>query len=262
MNGYDPGYDKLLHYKNTEQLNEILASVSSRVTKESAGLNLPPKLYSKRYYDLSSEQMRLYNELRDEYLATMKDGSVVDGNLAIVRLLRLQQIICGYAQTDDEEPIKMIGDKNPRMELLGEIVEGLYTPVIIWARFTKDIDQIMELLGDKAVRYDGKVSEDQAAVNKKRFQNGEAQFFVGNPQKGKEGLTLIQAQTVIYYSNSFKLIDRLQSEDRAHRIGQKNLVNYIDLVAPKTVDEHIVKSLRSKFDIAAQITGDELKDWL
>jgi SNF2 family DNA or RNA helicase len=86
--------------------------------------------------------------------------------------------------------------------------------------------------------------------------------FVSNPQAGATGLTLTQAQTVIYYSNSFKLVDRLQSEDRAHRIGQEHPVNYIDLVAGGTVDEKIVRSLRDKWDVAAQITGDELKDWL
>jgi SNF2 family DNA or RNA helicase len=90
----------------------------------------------------------------------------------------------------------------------------------------------------------------------------QAKFFVGNPQAGATGITLHAARTVIYYSNSFNLVDRLQSEDRAHRIGQEHPVQYIDLVASGTVDEHIVKSLRNKFDIATQITGDTLKEWL
>jgi SNF2 family DNA or RNA helicase len=261
--GYDPGYDKLLGYKNLDQLSEFLKSISNRVTKESAGLNLPPKLYSKRYYEMLPAQRDLYEKIRDEYIAELEDGAIVDGALAIVRLLRLQQIICGYVQTDDaEEPVRLISEKNPRLALLGEITESLYHPAIIWARFTKDVDQIMELLGDKAVRYDGRVSDDEAAEAKRKFQSGEAQFFVGNPAKGKEGLTLVQARTVIYYSNSFKLIDRLQSEDRAHRIGQHHPVDYIDLVAPGTVDERIVSSLRDKFDIATKITGDDLKEWL
>lgn len=260
--GFDPGYDKLLRYRNIDQLQKILASASSRITKDTAGLNLPPKLYTQRYYELIPEQRRVYNQLVSEFVAVLENGQVVEANLAITRLLRLQQIICGYVQTDAEEPIQQIGDKNPRLDCLEEIISGLYQPAIIWARFTKDIDQIMDLLGNKAVRYDGKLTEDEAAESKRRFQAGEVQFFVGNPQKGKEGITLIQAKTVIYYSNSFKLIDRLQSEDRAHRIGQNDAVTYIDITAPKTVDEHIVKALRNKFDIATQITGDQLKDWL
>jgi SNF2 family DNA or RNA helicase len=261
LHGYDPGFDKLVRYKNIEQLNEILASVSTRVMKEDV-LDLPPKLYSKRYHDMTKEQRQLYENLRDDFMAEFADGAVIDGQLAITRLLRLQQIVCGYAQTDGEEPIRMIGDKNPRLDLLEDIASGLTHQGIIWARFTRDIDQIMSVLGDKACRYDGSVTDDEAQEAKEAFQAGDFQWFVGNPQKGATGLTLVQAKTMVYYSNSFKLIDRLQSEDRAHRIGQDVSVNYIDLVSPGTVDEHIVRRLREKFDIAARITGDELRDWL
>ena len=90
----------------------------------------------------------------------------------------------------------------------------------------------------------------------------QARVFVGNPSAGSTGLTLTEAKTVIYYSNSFKLIDRLQSEDRAHRIGQVNNVIYIDLIAEDTVDEKIVESLKSKHNIASEILGDKRGDWI
>ena len=120
----------------------------------------------------------------------------------------------------------------------------------------------MERLGDRAVRYDGQTSDDERAEAKRAFQAGEKQFFVGNPAAGATGLTLHKARTVIYASNSFKLTDRLQSEDRAHRIGQEHPVAYIDLVAPGTVDEHIMKALRNKLDISSLLTGDDIKDWI
>ena len=85
---------------------------------------------------------------------------------------------------------------------------------------------------------------------------------MGNPQTGGYGITLTAASTVIYYSNGYDLEKRLQSEDRAHRIGQKKSVTYIDLIAERTVDEKIVKALRKKIDIASQIMGEELKDWI
>jgi SNF2 family DNA or RNA helicase len=260
--GRDPGFDKLLNYKNVDQLHKIIETTCSRVTKETAGLNLPPKLYSRRLVELTPTQKRLYDDLKNEALAVLDSGSVIDGNLAVTRLLRLQQIICGYVKTDDEEPIHVLEGKNPRLDALAELVDGIFHPAIIWARFTKDIDLIMDLLGDNAVRYDGKISAEQAAENKRRFQEGEVQFFVATPQKGGTGLTLVQAKTVIFYSNSFKLIDRLQAEDRAHRIGQDVSVSYIDIVCKGTVDEHIVRSLREKFDIASQITGDQIKEWI
>lgn len=265
--GYDPGFDKLIEYKNLDELKAILQSVSSRVTKDEV-LDLPPKLYSTRYFELEGQQASLYEQLRDEYEAELEDGAMIDGNLAIVRLLRLQQIISGYAYTDDdEEPVRLLGNRNPLMDQVEEVAEGLSHPAIIWSRFTKDIDQIMDRLGKSAVRYDGTMDDDACERSKLAFQGGDAQFFVANAQKGGTGLTLVQARTVMYATNSFKLIERLQSEDRAHRIGQEHPVNYIDFEGQlpggrQTVARHIIKSLRRKFDIAAQITGDTLKEWL
>lgn len=205
--------------------------------------------------------------------------------LAITRLLRLQQITCGYLPTDDEaEPVYTIPGPNRRLDLLCDLIEESQHKVIVWARFQMDITLIMDALrerGISAVRYDGLVNDDERADAKARFQgerplyhNGQvvgreavppeeqARVFVGNPAAGATGLTLTAAKTVIYYSNSFKLIDRLQSEDRAHRIGQTNSVLYIDLVAEDSVDEKVVEALRNKFNVASQITGDRLKDWL
>ena len=85
---------------------------------------------------------------------------------------------------------------------------------------------------------------------------------MGNPSTGGYGLTLTAAHTVIYYSNTYDLEKRMQSEDRAHRIGQTNKVTYIDLISEGTVDEKIVQSLRSKIDIASAVMGEDIKQWL
>jgi SNF2 family DNA or RNA helicase len=116
--------------------------------------------------------------------------------------------------------------------------------------------------GVKAVRYDGAVDAAGRTYAIDLFQNGDARAFVANPAAAGEGLTLHAATTVIYYTNSFKLTDRLQSEDRAHRIGQKHNVTYVDLVASDTVDEKIVGALRDKLDVASIVTGDTVKEWI
>ena len=85
---------------------------------------------------------------------------------------------------------------------------------------------------------------------------------MGTPATGGYGITLTQANTVVYYSNGYDLEKRMQSEDRAHRIGQKNTVTYVDLIAEKTVDTKIVKSLRKKINIASKVMGEELKAWI
>jgi len=327
-------YDVLVGYRRLDDLNALLQPVSSRVTKDDV-LDLPPKLYSKRFFPMTPEQGKLYRQLRDEYIVWLETGGIerdaaavaaepspdacptclgkrevesdgfiypcpdcgdapdlgaegttpVIAALAITRLLRLQQITCGYLPTDDEaEPVYTIPGPNRRLDLLCELIEESQHKVIVWARFQMDITLIMDALrerGISAVRYDGLVNDDERADAKARFQgerplyhNGQvvgreavppeeqARVFVGNPAAGATGLTLTAAKTVIYYSNSFKLIDRLQSEDRAHRIGQTNNVLYIDLVAEDSVDEKVVEALRNKFNVASQITGDRLKDWL
>ena len=86
--------------------------------------------------------------------------------------------------------------------------------------------------------------------------------MIGTPQTGGYGITLTQANTVIYYSNGYDLEKRLQSEDRAHRIGQKKTVTYIDMIAEDTVDEKIVEALKKKINIASEVMGEELKEWI
>lgn len=260
--GYDPGFDRLIEYKNTDELAEILQSVSVRVTKEEA-LDLPPKVYQKRYVSLTKEQRRVYDELRQDSLAFLGDETVTT-ELAIVRLLRMQQVICGYVQTDDSEgePAERLPGPNPRLNEFLEIDAATHSQGIVWCRFRPDIDLVCEALGDAAARYDGSLTEDEAEAQKQRFQSGEAKWFVSTQAKGRTGLTLTQARVSVHYSNSFSLEHRLQSEDRSHRRGQEHPVNYIDLVAEDTVDEHIIKSLREGRDIAATLTGDDLKEWI
>ena len=331
----DGGYVKILkNYRRLDELQAMMAPIVSRVTKDEV-LDLPPKLYQKRYVQLSPEQKRAYADLRDNYITWIATGaepepgeptetpepkagcgtcggqkeiqlegfvyqcpdchegvplspeghSPVFAELAITRLLRLQQVTCGYLPSEDpEEPMYMIPGPNNRLEALMDIIEQSGHKLIVWARFSLDIDLIMKECADRgieAVRYDGKVNGDGRAEAKARFQGvravyennvmtgredvpeeEQAKVFVGNAAAGATGLTLTKAKTVIYYSNSYKLIDRLQSEDRPHRIGQDNQVLYIDMVAENTMDEKIVEALRSKFNIARQITGDQLKEWI
>lgn len=265
-------YDELVAYRRLDRLYAMLQPISSRVTKDDV-LRLPPKLYTKRYFSMSPEQSRLYRQLRDEYIVWLEaSGETVIAPLAITRLLRLQQIACGYLPTgNDDDPSHIIAGANHRLNALLEIVEESQHPLIVWARFRMDINIIMDALrarNIRAVRYDGAVSDDERARAVMLFQHDStpaeqrARVFVGNPAAGGHGLTLTAAKTVVYYSNSFHLLDRLQSEDRAHRIGQDNSVLYIDLVAEGSIDEHIVEALRRKHDIAREITGDKLKEWI
>jgi len=253
-------------YKNLDRLQALLATSSHRLTKEDAGLNLPPKLYQRLPFELAPEQRKAYDTLRKQSLLELDSGQIVTAAIALVKILRLHQIACGYLPNPDDpdgDPIMLCGGRDPRFELLRDQLEDFDHQMIIWCRFTLDVDRICKELGERAARYDGKVTRpaDRAAAIDD-FRKGNRQFFVAKPSAIGMGVTLVNTRYAMYYSNSYVLADRLQSEDRCHRIGQHNPVTYLDLEALRTVDTKILKSLRSKHDVAAEVVGDALREWL
>ncbi|MCP4994780.1 MAG: DEAD/DEAH box helicase [Gammaproteobacteria bacterium] len=251
-------------FQNLDILSGLVADMSSRVLKEDVLKDLPPKLYTYKGFDMTPKQVKLYMDIETEFM-TMLDGEMIFTPQVIVRLLRLQQILCGYLPTGEDNDCTPIDGKNPRLQLLGEITQDLPHKCIIWARFIEDINQICAMLGDKAVRWDGTVPMEEREENKRRFKTcpvEEVQFMVATPDSMGEGHTMNEAKTMIYYSNSYKLKERLQSEDRNHRAGQTDQVNIIDIVANNSMDLDIIASLRTKFDSASSVIDGKLRNWL
>ena len=257
-------FRQVVGYRRLDELKEKLDRFSFRVKKEEC-LDLPDKLYVKREVDLTDEQVRAYRQMKDLALSQFKEGITSTVN-ALTQLMRLHQIVCGHVKLDNGEVIEL---PNNRINELLSIVEETDGKIIIWANYRYDIEAIKLALskeyGMNAVgMYYGGIPDDERKRVLAEFQNpdSEMRFFVGNPSTGGYGLTLTAAHTMIYYSNSFDLEKRLQSEDRAHRIGQTKNVTYIDLIAVGTVDEKIVKALRDKINIATQVMGEDFKQWL
>ena len=257
-------FKQIVGYRKLDELKEKLDRFSFRVKKEEC-LDLPDKLYVKREVDLTDEQARAYQQMKTLALAQFEQGMMSTVN-ALTQLMRLHQITCGHVKLDNGTVMPL---PNKRIEELMSIVEETDGKMIIWATYRHDIDAIKLALqkeyGMESVgTYYGDTEDDERQRVVAEFQNPESKlrFFVGNPSTGGYGLTLTAANVVVYYSNSFDLEKRLQSEDRAHRIGQTKNVTYIDLIAVKTVDEKIVKALRDKIDISTQVLGEEVKKWL
>jgi len=251
------------HFKNLDELSKQLQTFSYRVLKEDC-LDLPPKIYMKREIELSKEQTKIYEQMRKEALATL-NGKTVTTMTALTQLMRLHQITCGHFSADDGT-IQNI--KNNRLSELMNIIEEIEGKAIIWAHYQHDVKTIVNEIEKKhgpgsVVHYYGKTLPEQRDKAIKNFKTKpECRFFVGTPQTGGYGLTLVAANTVIYYSNGYDLEKRMQSEDRAHRIGQNKSVTYIDIIAEETVDTKIVKSLRKKINIASEVMGEELRQWI
>lgn len=264
--GYDPGYDKLIEYQNLDELTVFLNEVGTRKRKDEV-LDLPPKVYENPLqFELTKEQRDLYNALKTDFCAQMiVDGRTryIDAELAIQRISRFQQIVSGYVRCEAEEPIEDLPGKNPRLELMESVRDRVHEKTVIWAKFTRDIDKLMDLFGDSAVRYDGKVDDDTLEQNKNDFQQGDKQWFISNLAKGSTTLTLTAAHHVYYYNNSMKARQRLQSEDRNHRAGLKHSVDYTDIEARDTVDDKLIRPLyQGKIELSHVLMGDNLREFL
>ena len=251
-------------YQRLDELSKLIEPFSYRVLKEDC-LDLPEKIFIRREIELTEEQLKLYSTMKQMALATL-NGKLLTAPNVLTQLMRLHQITCGHFKSDDGKIQEL---KNNRLEELMSILEETEGKAIIWANYIYDIERISAAIkkeygDDSVVEYYGAIHTDERQKNIERFQDPQSpfRFFIGNPQTGGYGITLTAANTVIYYSNGYDLEKRLQSEDRAHRIGQKKSVTYIDLIAEKTVDEKIVKALRKKIDIASQVMGEELKEWI
>jgi SNF2 family DNA or RNA helicase len=256
-------FKKVVGFRQLDELTKLLQQFSYRV-KKSDCLDLPPKVYQYRYVELTPEQKKLYKQLSDTAIATLQGKALTVDNV-LTEILRLHQITCGHFKSDDGEIVDV---PNNRLSELMDVLDEADDKVIIWANYVTDIKRIEEALAktygpQSVVSYYGATSTDDRSEAVKRFQDDPGvRFFVGNPATGGYGITLTAATMVVYFSNSYNLEHRIQSEDRAHRIGQTKSVNYVDLCVPGTIDEKIIKALREKKNIAAQVLGEDITSWL
>ena len=250
-------------FKNLGELSDTLKNFSYRVLKEDC-LDLPDKIYMKRNIKLTPDQFKIYKQMKDQAIA-MLNGKVTSTATVLTQLMRLHQITCGHFTADDGSTQAI---SNNRMDELMGVLEETEGKAIIWAHYQYDITNIIQNVVKKygegsIVDYFGLTPQEERQPNIKKFQDDpKCRFIVGTPSTGGYGITLTAANTVIYYSNGYDLEKRLQSEDRAHRIGQQKPVTYVDLICDDTVDEKIVKALRKKINIASEVLGEEMKSWI
>jgi SNF2 family DNA or RNA helicase len=251
-------------YRNLDELSEKIEKFSYRVLKEDC-LDLPSYSFTKRIIQLSKEQKKIYESMKQLALAQL-GGKLMTTATALVQLMRLHQITCGHFKSDDGTIQKI---KNERLDALMDILSEVENKAVIWAHYKYDIEIIVEAIKkeygpDSYVTYYGDTPSEIRQNNIKLFQdeNSKVRFLIGTPQTGGYGITLTAGNVMIYYSNGYDLEKRTQSEARINRAGQKRKMTYIDIIAEDTVDEKIVNALRKKVDIASKVMGEELKDWI
>ena len=287
-------FDEIVAFQRLDELQKSLKEISFRALKSEC-LDLPEKVYTVRYIEMTPKQKTYYEQMRDEAMAylnggpgelqldmfdedgnpifellsnTTVPGDVVAAPLVITQLLRLRQALCNIAPAETGwQPIDTV---DPRVdEVLEVLKQSGGQKAIIWANFIGSIELIQHRIqaefgydSVKCIMGSVKQKERGNIVDEFQDMNSPLKFIVAQPRTGGYGLTLTAATLVIYHDNDWSLEVRQQSEDRAHRIGQRNTVTYVDIVVPNTVDEKVRDALVIKKDLADRVTGDKLRELL
>lgn len=240
-------------YRNLDKLAALIQPHMFRVRKADV-LQLPPKVYEPRVFQLTDAQRKVYETLKEEnaYYSQAKGPQSFE---AIAARQKMKQVTSGFIFVQGE-PELIDPDSNPRMEAFLDVMDDLEGQVIIWTIYREEIEQIVKKLGElgiSAVEYHGGISDANRELAIDDFQAGKYTAFVCN-KAAYAGITLTAAETAIYYSCDYDNDIRSQSEDRNNRIGSTGESTlYIDLIAEDTIDEDAVRSRAVKNALADHI---------
>lgn len=255
------GYNnyQVVKWVNMREFKERVASCSIYKTKDQC-LDLPAKLYQTVKFDLPEAQHQVYTDLKKGFIAEFRDA-VVSAPVVLTRLMRFSQITAGF--TKDVEGVEHDFSSNPKLDWLCDFISDLEDTrkVVVFCRFTREIRLVEEALRERGitfVRVSGDTKERIKLVKQFNTDLG-TRVFIGQLQTTGVGINLTSASYCVFMTNSYSYGERVQAEDRCHRIGQTRNVTYIDLIYRNTVDVHIHNTLRRKESLANMVTKDLIK---
>ncbi len=256
--------DIVVGYRNEDELAKKIAPYSYRVLKEDC-LDLEPKTYLIREVELTAQQERAYQSMKEFCTAEIESQQHVTATTALTALMRLHQIVCGHTVLDETKAI--IDIPSNRIKAILEILADHAGKAIIWTTYTHELRKIAAALRDEysprsVATFWGGNRNERGEEEKNFLAKPECRFMVATQAAGGRGNNWVCADLSIYAANSYDLEHRVQSEDRNHRIGQTRPVTYVDIIVPGTVEERIVKALRRKIDLATLISGEKFREWL
>ena len=231
-------------------------SFSVRETKASAGLELPSKKVLLHSADLAERQGDIYCTYRNKLRYEIKEHCIDDAEEVLKRLLRLVQCASNPLLVDksyDEVP-----GKYPILEALLCDVGARKQKAIVWTNFVDNSLWLVNRLTHYCPRaIHGRMGVDERSDSIRQFKNDQScRVLVATPGAAKEGLTLTEANHVIFFDRSFSLDDYLQAQDRIHRISQSADCFVHNLIGRNTIDEWVDTLLSVKYHAAAVTQGD------
>lgn len=257
--------NQILGFYNETYLAEKMKPYVYQVTKEEC-LTLPEKNYIDKYFSMSDAQRVHYEEAKEELLFQV-DISDIDGTNILKLFTRLQQIVSGFYKNSNDEIITIT---NSRVTFLSDIIQEIDKDkkIIVWSKFIYDIKIISNMISenfgeDSFVVYTGEQNENEKSISLNKFKdNPDVRFFIATQSSGAYGLTLTESYHAIFYNNTFKYSQRIQAEDRIHRIGQTEITNYINISCLNSIDTKINSSIFKKANIISDFKRemDTIKD--
>lgn len=214
-------------------------------------IDLPPKTYSSRYCDLTEQQQEAYDAAKERFLTELEERPLADTGVAIYKLFTtLQLIVCGIGE---DGPLR-----HTRADALVEVAREVPADakVIVWVKYRSALDEVskaLEPFGDVAKMHGRqRMATRDAAISRWR----ESGRFLVATQVGAHGLNLTEATYMVFYANTFKASERLQSEDRAHRIGQTQTLHIVDIWACCGIESRVRDALARKVDALETFRGE------
>jgi SNF2 family DNA or RNA helicase len=281
--GEKPTYTKVTGVQNTESLNREMAPWYDRKLKEDVLKDLPEKYNTAMWVDLSPTQRRSYNEMKEELIAWIgrqDHERPLVASVVVAQLVRLQQFciasaeITGYVEKPLKDkntgevmmvtvPVVKMTDPSAKLDRVMELLEDTALdsePVVIFSQFKGAIRMLEERCRKAKISVatftgDTKDAERREAIA--GFQAGKYQVFAATIAAGGEGITLTRASTVVFLDRAWSPSKNRQAEDRLHRIGQKNAVQVIDIMARNTIDFGRRQQIEQKWSWLEQILGDK-----
>ena len=253
-----PEHNFVVGYKNQQRLNEKFSQIAytCKMADIKDKIKLPDALPPiERMVDLPTRDMQTLKTLAREFVAECGSGNVIATNV-LVKILRQQQITSGFCQISAsplDPPVEE--DLNyAKLEELKDIVTDIATPVVVFCMFKHDLDIISKAvrsMGRQAFELSGRVNELD------EWKKSDSGVLAVQVQAGSEGVDMTNANHVIYFSLPHSMALYNQSKARLYRPGQTRPVSFIHILARKTVDEAMYKSLMRKMDIVDAIRKGE-----
>ena len=256
-------FQRVLGPKNTQQLRAEIAPFYVRRRKQDVLKDLPDKYYSTLKVDLTPQQRKVYDQMKKNMIAWLgqQEDELLAAPVVIAQLTRLQQFSCAYAELTDEGKVRLT-EPSSKLDAMMEVLDESNHQVVVFSRFKQLVRLAGTRLGAKGISYvelTGSTPQEDRRTVVKRFQEGGAKVFIGTLAAGGIGITLTSASTVVFLDRDWSPAINGQAEDRLHRIGQKNAVQVIDVIARNTVDLGRMQRLELKKSWIAMILGDPME---